>query len=124
MLTSRCDRPGDNGVGRVVAAHGVDGDQRAGVRGRRVVSVVQVGPVQVGRGLVISVLVRVVLAGPGWLGSGMPVPGCLPRLSCVWLTERLPVTSWQSMVGIWLFRAPHAAKLLIALTRARPARGR
>jgi hypothetical protein len=93
----------------VVATHGVDGDQRARVPGRRVVS---------------AVLVSAVLIASGRLGSGMPISCGLPALACLRLTNRPPATSRRSIVGIWLFRAPHAAKLLTAPTRAVLARGR
>jgi hypothetical protein len=129
MLTGRCDGPGDNVVGRVVAAHGVDGDQRAGVRGRRAGASVLVGAVLVGAVLIAAVLIAALLVSPMLvasrrLGSGMPISGALPELAGLRLAGRLPAASRRSLVGIWLLRAPHAAKLLTARTRAGLARGR
>jgi hypothetical protein len=98
----------------VVAAHGVNGDQRAGIRGRRIAAAL----------LVSALLVRPVLIAPGRLGSGMPISGGLPELGCLRLAGRRPAASRRSMAAIWLLRASHAAKLLTAPARAGLARGR
>jgi hypothetical protein len=124
MLTGRCDGPSDNVVGRVVAAHGVDGDQRGGIRGRRGGASVLVASVLAASLLIAALLVSPMLVALGRLGSGMPISDGLPELGCLRLADRLPAASRRIMVGIWLLRAPHAAKLLTARTRAGLARGR